>query len=45
MPNTDKQTDLIQFINNNISTFSALTNLWALQDLLTPGLTSSVYSL
>ncbi|RIE04448.1 PI-PLC domain-containing protein [Cohnella faecalis] len=44
-PNTDKQTDLIQFINNNISTFSALTNLWALQDLLTPGLTSSVYSL
>ncbi len=44
-PETDSKDRLIEYLNNHLDSFSANTNLWALQPLLTPGKTSSVYRL
>lgn len=44
-PNKNNEQDLVNFINTNIDTFSANTNLWALQAILTATPTQSVHSL
>ena len=44
-PDTSDQTELITFINKIFDNPPLPTNLWVLQDILTPGVTSSVYSL
>ncbi len=44
-PNTDDEADLISFLNGIVNNSPYGNSLWALQDILTPGATSSVYSL
>lgn len=44
-PDTKVQQTLIDFIDGKVLGFNNEINLWVLQDVLTPGVTSSVYSL